>query len=476
MKKFFNIIKLFLYKLFTPTNISKIIIIFSIGLFARYLINEYLGINVFTQYLSYTSITFYSIFAGFIVFIHELFSFFNLSIIPNFIWIGFTRIGLILHYLLVEPFLWVYSNFWGKNSYISHMNDPRNSRINSNNSNGSQSSSRHHADSFYERVAQQNPYTRYPSYNRIPHPSHYPATVDPSDLERYEVDRSTLRSYSEYSDTPMTNYESEQDNTYQTGNTTYPISEGYQNRDSGPRYFIVASIDENGITRYVNTPANSNLEIPHTPRGSNLTTPSTMTPLFTSREQLPLNSEQELSQTSLAYTNNTNHGTIGPTRSVSDINWDARRYRVARAFQDVAQPPKFKEIDISANTTRGKVSLGIEYYYSKKNIHSLYIKYHDLTKRKFFWNIWEKGRDNYETYEEFKANFDPQMNIWREIAKTTKTDLSKEIQELLNSNPFGKRSAISTKDIKEIYKSKTQSRLNNLNSSRYNPRDIHRKR
>jgi hypothetical protein len=33
---------------------------------------------------------------------------------------------------------------------------------------------------------------------------------------------------------------------------------------------------------------------------------------------------------------------------------------------------------------KGKVSIGIEYQDSKSNIQSLYIKYKDLAKRKFF--------------------------------------------------------------------------------------------
>lgn len=75
MKKLFNTIKGFLTKVFTPVNISKIIIIFTVGFVSRYLINEYYNINVFTEYCHLISIGFYSIFSIFIVFIHELFTF-----------------------------------------------------------------------------------------------------------------------------------------------------------------------------------------------------------------------------------------------------------------------------------------------------------------------------------------------------------------------------------------------------------------
>lgn len=85
MKRSFNIITSLLKRFFTPVNLSKTIVIFFVGLTSRYLINEFLGINVFTEYLTLVSITFYSGFAAFIVFINELFSFFNINIIPNFI-------------------------------------------------------------------------------------------------------------------------------------------------------------------------------------------------------------------------------------------------------------------------------------------------------------------------------------------------------------------------------------------------------
>jgi len=105
MKKLFNITTSFLRRVLTPTNVSKAIVIFLVGFFSRFLINNYLSVNVFTEYLTLVSITFYSVFAAFVVFVHELFSFFNISIIPNFILTICSKIGIGLRYIFLEPFI-----------------------------------------------------------------------------------------------------------------------------------------------------------------------------------------------------------------------------------------------------------------------------------------------------------------------------------------------------------------------------------
>jgi hypothetical protein len=92
MKKLHKTLILFFNRLFTVTNLSKILVIFTVGIISRYLINEYLNINVFTEYLSLVSITFYSIFAVFIVFINELFSFLNIQTIPEFVCVSYYRL------------------------------------------------------------------------------------------------------------------------------------------------------------------------------------------------------------------------------------------------------------------------------------------------------------------------------------------------------------------------------------------------
>jgi hypothetical protein len=75
MNSFVNLIKKF-----SQINISKIIIIFSIGLIPRIVINCFFDINVFRDFLHPFSITYYIIFASFVVFVNELFSTYNFNI------------------------------------------------------------------------------------------------------------------------------------------------------------------------------------------------------------------------------------------------------------------------------------------------------------------------------------------------------------------------------------------------------------
>ena len=97
MKRFFQV---FLPRVFTRVNLSKIFVIFIIGLIGRILINSLLDINVFVQFLDPVSIAYYSFMAGFVVFISELFTFFHISIIPNVLVVFFSSIVSMLKTIL----------------------------------------------------------------------------------------------------------------------------------------------------------------------------------------------------------------------------------------------------------------------------------------------------------------------------------------------------------------------------------------
>nr|YP_009327774.1 hypothetical protein [Epichloe typhina]APB96733.1 hypothetical protein [Epichloe typhina] len=445
MKKIFKTLKILLNRTLTPVNVSKAIVIFFVGFISRYFINDYYDINVFKEYLTLVSITFYSVFAAFVVFINELFSFFNINLIPSFIWSIFSTIYIVIDYIFIKPFIWISSKVWGKNVPILYMNEPRTSNSSSvyvgNNYDHYSNIGNSNRNSYYNQIAVQNPYNiEYSSLSRVPNPTHYPlSNYDPNYDQGFTseyVDHNTSQYYS-YNQTPNT---------------------GYQ--EDSTRFFCIDSIHDNGVDRNFYTPSND----PNAPQMSNATTPYTMTPLFGSSEQV--SQQPNSSQDSIPFTNDTTHGTIGSNFSESHINWPARRQELFRVMQVEGQWLK-EEIHMPSPHIKGKVSIGIEYQDSKSNIQSLYIKYKDLAKRKFFWNIWEKGRNNYDSYEEFKKNFDPKMNIWKEISKTTKSELSKEIHNLLKTDPFGtKHSTIAAKDIKKVNYTTAQARLHEINARR----------
>jgi len=70
-----------------------------------------------------------------------------------------------------------------------------------------------------------------------------------------------------------------------------------------------------------------------------------------------------------------------------------------------------EEVILSKEGIRGKIKVGFSYIGPK--INSVYIKYHDISKRKFYWNIWEKNKGNYSSYRDFKREWNPNTKIWK---------------------------------------------------------------
>ena len=110
----------FLAKNFTKSNISKILIIFTVGLITRILVSFYYDVNVFREYYESISIIYYSVMAIFIVVLSELFTYFNLNIIPSFI---FDYSTLISEYIsrLLSNIRGIYISLKEVNKNISHL-------------------------------------------------------------------------------------------------------------------------------------------------------------------------------------------------------------------------------------------------------------------------------------------------------------------------------------------------------------------
>jgi hypothetical protein len=74
-----------LTKIFTKSNVSKVIIIFTVGFISRVFIGLYYDVNVFIEYYKTLSLVYYSIMAIFVVVLSEVFTYFDFNIIPSFI-------------------------------------------------------------------------------------------------------------------------------------------------------------------------------------------------------------------------------------------------------------------------------------------------------------------------------------------------------------------------------------------------------
>jgi len=196
---------------------------------------------------------------------------------------------------------------------------------------------------------------------------------------------------------------------------------------------------------------------------SGLTTPSTMSPLFPSRESSVYTS-QYIGVVNIpkivVYNSVNNENSVNSVDSVqsvvntipriSDIpsypsnesynlDWEHRQQCIVTDVQY-----KLHEMEVSSKNNKflGKLKLGFKYLDTKfshveSNLDSIYVKYNDISKRKFIWTVWEKGRGNYESYQDFKLSWDPNKKVWSEIKSAVKSDLRSEIEKLIHKHdPF----------------------------------------
>nr|QWS06181.1 hypothetical protein [Clonostachys rogersoniana] len=503
MKKILNKIKSFLNQLFTPVNLSKVIIIFIVGIISRYLVNTYFDINVFKDYLTLISLIYYSIFACFIAFIHELFSYFNISIIPNFL----IELSLYLSNIIKELFIWIISKIIDKKLYISNLfstSSSRNKGSNSSKSHGRSSSDKntydhsrshkgkglsksrnqcssrdHHKsrssiskssaktkDYYLENrlpiIPQGHPlgdsYTRIPSqaqeyydYMYNPHP-YNTGNVNMNDNNWFVPQNDYRYSSSDYSVNSIPYATTSYDNVAYSQNIN-GYNESSFDMSEVAKYFHVEYLEENGIIKKVHTPINA--LSPSNLTDTNYSLPNTS--MFNGNNETNANLSSDVTMVN----SDTNINSLYVGRGSTIIDPDINRLQVrSKAFNAIVQPPIYREVVIpSFDNKEASFSLGLKYLFksSDSNIQSLYLKWHDITKRKFYWQIWEKGRDKYDTYEEFKRNFDPNTKIFKQIAKETKRDISKEVRELLNTDPFSTKSkSIASPNIPKIYSGTTE--------------------
>jgi len=96
-----------------------------------------------------------------------------------------------------------------------------------------------------------------------------------------------------------------------------------------------------------------------------------------------------------------------------------------------------EEISIQKQGLKGRLWLGFQNIDNK--LGHIYVKYHDLGKRKLYWNLWEKHRESskYNSYAEFKSSWNPDNSIWRSITKEINSDIKAEVNDLLSrKRPF----------------------------------------
>jgi hypothetical protein len=152
----------------------------------------------------------------------------------------------------------------------------------------------------------------------------------------------------------------------------------------------------------------------------------------------------------------THRATIGLNASNEDIhnnygtnsvNWALRRQHAGRQIVDkvtgfsdkeIYSPTMPNEIEIHKHGLIGKLKVAFGFGNSKDNngnVNSVFVKYRDITKRKFVWTIWEKKSGKFESYQDFKQSWDPNRSIWQEIKNRINQDIRVDIEGVLGIDP-----------------------------------------
>lgn len=414
----------FFIKLFNFNNFIKLFIIFFIGFFFRFLIDYFIGINVFNDYTSLISIIYYFFMSCFIVFVHELIDY--LSYLPNFggkIILGNFDSSIPSHNNKLSTPSTQQSIRTNKEiKVINSLNMENVNNTQNNNLNKSNNTRGNTPIDFRLTSNNGEDISMVPTINKDKKPVFLPYS---------NTNLSSISNHPSNRDVSITNVDNLNSNL--GVNIRYPLDD------------IIS--------------------------GSEITSSELATPRVS------------LSSNNSKFTNDTNHGTVGTTspnlpainidlngvrrnsdfrlfepRNISDIDIEYRRNRirenVGQSIPDVINN-NCTEIVVHKEGLFNKVKLGFKYTGSKVNssvskLESIYIKYHDIGKRKFFWTIWESNRDHYSSYQEFKKSWDPNTKIWKEIYNEIKRDISKEVDNLLHSNDPFKNKPIDNNHIKNI--------------------------
>ena len=209
--------------------------------------------------------------------------------------------------------------------------------------------------------------------------------------------------------------------------------------------------------------------------------------------KIDLFSEGNRSSFESGYTNDTNHATVSYTdmskpylnanlngyrkdadlrlfepREISDVDINYRKEKIIQNVQQKAPGTALEythEIVVPEEGLLDKLKLGFKYTgskfsNSKSKLESIYIKYYDVSRRHFYWTIWESDRNNFDSYKDFKKSWDPKTKIWKEITSHVKRSIRDEIEDLIRINDPFKNKPITDNKVKNILYNRSPKKRN----------------
>lgn len=150
------------------------------------------------------------------------------------------------------------------------------------------------------------------------------------------------------------------------------------------------------------------------------------------------------------YMNNSREGIWQGSEGGPSIDWTQKKDVVISNYNKVTEVNKEMPSKVVIDTPnslpreviihdglKGKIKLAFKYIDEKlaktySNVDNIAVKYHDKSKRKFVWILWEKNSGMFESYEDFKNSWDPKTSIWNEIKNRTRKDIQADVEGILN--------------------------------------------
>ena len=113
--------------------------------------------------------------------------------------------------------------------------------------------------------------------------------------------------------------------------------------------------------------------------------------------------------------------------NVNTITWHKRNHNNMEIIRDYCT--YVDNFSKNKNSLLTKISLCVET--TRNNITFIYLKCNEVGKRKIIWTIWERNRGKYDSYKEFKINWDSNSSILSSIKKDIREDIRAEVEDLL---------------------------------------------
>lgn len=198
---------------------------------------------------------------------------------------------------------------------------------------------------------------------------------------------------------------------------------------------------------------------PNAPKMGNLSTPSTMTPLFDSPRH-STSSNQYVRQDNDQY-QSSNRSSLqdqgrSPRENIEEnhtYSWQfnaevrARTQWLIQALNNRvfthSKGFSSEEVIISG-CGNNKVKLCFnfindKYHRGVSKLDSIYVKYNELGRRKYYWYVWERKKGNFSSYNEFKKFWDNDYAVWRDMNNKFGWDIKTYVDELVRlRKPFKK--------------------------------------